>query len=164
MAGEEELETPFRAWLLAQRGLQINSFGMNPSKLPLDARISFVSWNAWAVEDELHEAMREVGWKPWATSRHFNREAFLQEIVDALHFIGNMVLAAGGDTETLADELWQLYQDKAEINAQRQREGYDGVSDKCPQCGRNLVDQLHHEDDNGFEMKRGCPVHGRVDA
>ena len=150
MAGEEELETPFRAWLIAQRELQVEGFGINPAKLTPDEKIRFVWWNAWSVEDELHEAMREVGWKPWATSRHFNREAFVKEIVDVLHFVGNMLLAAGVlGVEDLAAEVWDEYQKKAAVNLERQRVGYDGVSNKCAQCGREMIGK-----------PRACPEHG----
>jgi dUTPase len=162
MAGEEEPENPFRSWLSVQRELQIEGYGRDPIRLGLYDKIDFLIWNMWACEDELHEAMREVGWKPWATSRHFNREAFVEEIVDVLHFVGNMLLTAGVlGVEDLAIEVWDKYQKKAAINLERQRVGYDGVSDKCPQCGRNLVEFEMFDDDEVTVIKR-CPQHGEV--
>lgn len=141
------MNNPFRAWLIAQFQLETQSFGHNPPQLGEAGgaeRADFFRWNAYAVEDELHEAGQEIAWKPWASTDHFNREAYLKELVDLLFFVGNLVLLAGavGDhatyIEELADELWELYQAKVEINAARMRDGYDGVTEKCPKCRREL--------------------------
>src|SRR5215211_96058 len=108
---------PFQAWLLTQYELEVNSFGNDPPALDDETRKDFFRWNAFALEDELHEAAQEIAWKPWATTTHFNREAFLRELVDVMFFLGNIVLIAAhttdgttcGDTdvEGLADELWE---------------------------------------------------------
>jgi dimeric dUTPase (all-alpha-NTP-PPase superfamily) len=101
---------------------------------------NFMRWNAWALEDEVHEAMAEVGWKPWASSRHINQEAFMKEMVDAFHFFMNMLLCGsqGWTPQQIADEFTRAYIRKNHQNAQRQKEGYDGVSQKCPYCHRDL--------------------------
>jgi hypothetical protein len=122
---------PFSEWLELQLELQRDVFD-DPRVIAEDDqwRSSFMLWNAWAATDEIHEAMREVGWKPWATSRHLNSEAFIEELADAMHFIGNLTLACAinrhEDPKTLALMLWSKYQDKVEENIRRQREGYDG--------------------------------------
>ena len=58
-----------------------------PNRVPADLRgeerATFVTWNMFAIEDELHEAIAEMGWKPWATSRHLNVDAMLKEMIDA---------------------------------------------------------------------------------
>lgn len=122
--------------LRAQYELQLDSYKNDPAALSDEERAHFISWNILALEDELHEALDEVGWKPWTTSRHLNRDAFKGELVDALHFFMNLMLAAEID----ADELLEAYQKKREKNAKRQREGYDGVTGKCPKCHRALDD------------------------
>jgi DNA-directed RNA polymerase subunit M/transcription elongation factor TFIIS len=125
-----------------QHRLQVESYHVRPEELDPEARAEFIRWNVLALEDELHEALGEVGWKPWATSRHLNREAYKKELVDALHFFTNLCLAAG----ITADELVNDYFKKAEVNAQRQVDGYDGVTTKCPGCRRELdrIGSLKH--------------------
>lgn len=154
--GTEGLGNPFHAWLLLQRQLQVDAFSYDPALLAGDDRAQFATWNAYALVDELSEAMQEVGWKPWAKSRHLNREEFMGEMVDLLHFAGNLLLMCAPvlagefitregdhvdtftDVAVLADELWDMYRSKVQENLRRQVEGYDGVKEKCPICKREL--------------------------
>lgn len=99
--------------------------------------IEFIHWNVTAAIDELHELLGEIGWKPWATSKHINLEAARGEWIDAMHFMGNLALVLGMDD---ADDILARYHKKHEKNAKRQEEGYDGVTTKCPGCGRALDD------------------------
>ena len=138
-------------------------------------------WNGWACEDELHEAFQEVMWKPWLTVDRgdINVDAFIGEIVDAMHFLGNLLLCVAPvhvdqievpmtgdlepwrtipgeqtvDTDLLAQKLWLAYQAKAEKNLQRQRDGYDGRSSKCSHCRRELIrgDDMSTEPDYCIE-------------
>lgn len=101
-----------------------------------DRRAEFVKNNVLAALDELHEALGEVGWKPWASSRHLNRDAFKGELVDVLHFFFNLMGIAGITPE----ELLEGYEKKAAKNRSRQEVGYDGVTEKCPHCRRALDD------------------------
>ena len=89
-----------------------------------------------ALESELDELQNETGWKPWATSRHVNLEAAQSEVVDAWHFMMNIMVHLKLDEHKLA----ALYYKKLEKNKQRQMDGYDGVSTKCPGCRRALDD------------------------
>jgi hypothetical protein len=122
-------------WLRLQQRLQSESFDVDPPNLEGESRTTYLLWNAYALIDEVGEAMDNVGWKPWASSDHFNREMFVKELVDALHFLGNMLLTAG----VTGDELWRLYREKVKVNAERQRVGYTGL-EKCPACGNALDD------------------------
>lgn len=125
-----------------QRRLQIDSYGHDPKALDDEDKIEFIRWNVLALEDELHEALAEVGWKPWATSRHINREAYVGELVDAFHFFMNLCLAVGVDGR----ELYARYMIKRDINAARQANGYDGLF-KCASCRRALdtIPIEHHK-------------------
>lgn len=98
--------------------------------------IDFIHWNVTALTDELHELLGEVGWKPWAKSRHINLEAARGELIDAYHFMANLSLVLGMD----ANEIMRRYHEKHAKNAKRQEEGYDGVSTKCLGCKRALDD------------------------
>ena len=91
-----------------------------------EAMAQEVKDNILALEDELHEALNEVGWKPWATSRHMNREAYLSELVDALHFLVNLYALGGGDSM----DMFERYLKKNNRNRERQLEGYDGIKGK----------------------------------
>jgi hypothetical protein len=157
------LNNPFQEWLMAQYELEVNSFGNDPPALDVETRKDFFRWNAFALEDELHEAAQEIAWKPWATTTHLNRQQFLQELVDVMFFLGNIVLLAAhttdgttcGDTdiEGLAEELWSMYQAKVQVNADRMKQGYDGVTGKCPNCHRELVSW-----DKGDGPRMVCPI------
>lgn len=115
----------------------------DPRYLEGDEMADFMRWNAFALTDEIHEAMQEIGWKPWASSRHINHEAFISEMVDGFHFFMNMLLCGcqGWSPEQIADEFTRRYIEKNAVNAQRQQEGYTGL-EKCRQCGRDMKEQL----------------------
>jgi hypothetical protein len=173
---------PFKLWLQAQYGLEVNSFGNDPPRLDVEARRDFVRWNAYALEDELHEATQEVAWKPWASSAHFNREQFMRELVDVMFFLGNLALIAaqvhegefvhrdGSVTDThtdvngLAEELWGMYQAKILVNAARMADGYDGKLEKCPECDRELEIHEVRSDTQEAPLRtfKSCPEHGVV--
>jgi len=120
----------------AQFNAQVDFHGLDFSKLTQEERIEAITWNMLALQDELHEALAEVGWKPWAASRHINREAYVAELVDAWHFFMNLLLLV--DVSEI--EFRKAYYAKRNRNNQRQKEGYDGVSGKCTGCGRALDD------------------------
>jgi hypothetical protein len=133
--------------LSAQLLLQRESFGKDPTKLTPDERAEFIRWNVLALTDELHEALNEVGWKPWATNREIDHEAFMKELVDAWHFFMNLMLAGSGmeltgessddlRIETLAQWFGDKYFEKRKVNAKRQADSYTGT-DKCPSCKRD---------------------------
>ncbi len=120
----------------AQEALQVEAYGGSPADLSPEEKIQFLKDMVFALEDELHELMDEVGWKPWATSRHINYEAAKGELVDAWHFLMNLMLVLGMSPQ----ELEARYMAKRAKNAQRQVDGYDGVEGKCPKCKRALDD------------------------
>lgn len=97
-----------------------------------EEKIEYIRWNVLALEDELHEALGETGWKPWASSKHINLEALKGELIDGLHFLANLFEAA----EMEAEEVAARYHAKRDKNDKRMVEGYDGVSTKCEKCGR----------------------------
>lgn len=146
---------PFESWLELTRELQTRSFGTDPHELEGVERAEFVSWNTTALVAELGEMLAEFpGWKPWVTDRSvLNREAFIGEMVDALHFVAN-ILSAVRCTD---DELNAAYMRKVRKNEERMASGtYDGVSEKCPECKRELVH------DAGPPPGWWCSKHGRI--
>lgn len=89
-----------------------------------------------AALDEIHELLNEVGWKPWATSRHINVVAARGEWIDAWHFMMNLANKLDMDE----DLIYNMYYAKAAKNKARHAAGYDGVKEKCPGCKRALDD------------------------
>jgi hypothetical protein len=126
--------------LTLQHDLQVETYGYNFQRMSAEDRVRYIKDMQLALQSELQEALNEVGWKPWVTNRQINREAYLGELVDALHFLLNLTLIFGDDPVELADELFERYTLKRSVNARRQAEGYDGVSTKCPRCRRALDD------------------------
>jgi len=128
----------FTTMLEAQLELQRRHMGGDPRHLDGNDMADFMRWNAFALEDEIHEAMQEVGWKPWATDRTINVTEFVREMVDAFHFYMNMLLCATGmEPSDLVDMFFRMYMEKNAENARRQIEGYTGL-EKCRECGREV--------------------------
>lgn len=126
----------FEEWIMRTRVLQREAFGVDPVKLEGKEREEYIRWNVLAAEDELHEALGEVSWKPWASKEYFNRDEFVGELVDVLHFVGNLLAVA----QVTGTELTTRYSGKQQKNRDRQRDGYDGVTGKCPGCKRDLLE------------------------
>lgn len=139
------------SWLASTRELQERTYGFS---FPLEGEdlANYLTWNHTAAVLELGEAMQEVQWKPWATPRGpINRDAFIKELVDALHFIGNALVAV----DCTDEELETAYQAKQDVNRRRQATGYDGRN-KCPRCRRAYDDDTTacyaaHTDEVGRE-------------
>lgn len=128
--------TDIQHLLMAQRDLQIKMGQPDPRTMSEEQKALFIKDMVLAATDELHELLAEVGWKPWATSRHVNRDAAVGEWIDLLHFVLNLGLALN----LTGEEVFLKYMSKRQKNIKRQEEGYDGVTTKCPGCGRALDD------------------------
>lgn len=124
-------------WLASTRALQEEYFNRSFPITDPDELADYVTENHSAAVIELSEFMQEVGWKPWATPRGWvNRDAALRELVDVAHFVANLLCALD-----VSDAEWEhSYRAKQEVNRQRQRDGYDGVTGKCPVCHRAYDD------------------------
>jgi len=142
----------FVEMLLAQHRLQVLSMkDGDPMLLTGEALMHFVTWNVFAVEDELHEAIAETDWKPWSSGSNAvnNPTAYTKELVDAWHFFMNlMMIGAAANNVTLveyAGDFHRAYMAKNAINAERMERGYDGSKvggEKCPECGRAFEDTV----------------------
>jgi hypothetical protein len=120
-----------------QRELQEKSFKTDFEAMSQEHRMQFIKDMHTALTMELGEALDETGWKPWASSNHINTAAFKGELVDAWHFFMNLMLVVDMD----AEELFEGYMRKHQVNVTRQKEGYDGVSGKCKGCKRAFDDE-----------------------
>jgi dimeric dUTPase (all-alpha-NTP-PPase superfamily) len=96
-------------------------------------------WNMLAVDDELAEMRQAISWKPWQHDAPYaDREEIIKEAVDVLHFVANIIVAAGGTDEMLD----KFYLEKMERNKQRQLDGYKvkDIGVKCTLCQRAIDD------------------------
>lgn len=122
--------------LRLQDELQTKINGISPMHIDgEEAKVEYIRNMTLALLDEMHEALNETGWKPWASSNHINEEAFKNELVDAFHFFMNLMLVV----DMTPSELYIRYRRKREKNIKRQDDGYDGL-DKCPSCKRAYDD------------------------
>lgn len=122
--------------MLAQYALQRDAYGHDPATMPTAERCRYLLWNVVALEDELHEAMKEFRWKNWTSVEPFVHEDRLQgEVVDALHFLLNLCIASG----MTAADVHRRFMEKNRRNRQRQVDGYTGL-DKCSVCSRAFDD------------------------
>lgn len=149
----------FGSWLKQTKALQ-EEFFLHGRKFEDFTQEDLEQWhlvNAYSATEELHEAGDEISWKPWAKSHFFNREAYIGELVDALHFIGNLLVGA----ECTDEELNKAYGEKRDRNKKRQEEGYTGL-DKCTKCKRAVDDIKAH----GSFMAQGWVTHisGRTEV
>lgn len=138
------MEEPTWDWLRSTYRLQSEHFGVPLAEDGSGIRegdgetlANYVTWNATALNVELGEALTEVGWKPWSEPRGWvNRDKFVGELVDVGHFLANLLVAVG-----VTDEEWaSRYQQKQQVNRERQARGYDTRVEKCPACGRAYDD------------------------
>lgn len=141
---DEGMPDRLSSMIAHQEKLQREAYGSDlTGPMPDSIRMNLIRTNAFALIAEIIEATDETGWKPWATSNHIRQPAFNGEMVDAWHFFMNLMLLAnpGKAPAELAHVLYAGYMAKREKNIERQRAGYDGVSTKCPICGRALDDE-----------------------
>lgn len=94
--------------------------GRAPVELDVDEKLEFIRNHTLAQLDEIHEALRETGWKPWSRSNEIRRSRYVDEIVDEFHFFMNRMLIVG----MTAEELFSEYLRKNKINHERQDSGY----------------------------------------
>lgn len=127
-----------------QRELQIKTYGHDFTSMSTQDRVDFIKENVLALTDELHELLAETSWKPWAKSEFLNEEKAFSELIDAWHFMMNIMIAIAPylDADHTANLFTASYFQKREVNVQRQEDGYDGQSTKCPNCKRALDDVM----------------------
>jgi phosphoribosyl-ATP pyrophosphohydrolase len=111
--------------LTAQEAFQrlMDVHGRAPSELTGDERKDYIRTHVLATTDELHEALRETAWKPWSQKTDeytHNRVYFVEELIDAWHHLMNLMLVA----DISADEFFNEYRRKMEINKNRKNNGY----------------------------------------
>ena len=135
----------FNNWLQETRKLQEGAYGLDYSTFHSDepedllSLIEYLRWNMLAIDDELAEVRKAISWKPWQHDDPYaDRREIMKECVDVLHFVANILCAAGATDS----ELDKAYLEKMRINAARQARGYKVLDSgvKCGLCNRALDD------------------------
>jgi NTP pyrophosphatase (non-canonical NTP hydrolase) len=147
----------FNSWLKKTTQLQRDVYNVDYTEFLSDAKedlpklIEYIRWNMLAIDDELAEVRQAISWKPWQHDDPYaDRKEILKECVDVLHFVANILTAAGATDEELDEE----YLKKMQKNADRQKNGYRVLDDgmKCQLCARALDDY-----DVTSCLTAGCP-------
>ena len=73
-----------------------------------------------AMNQELAELTDSVPWKWWAKYQEFDEQNARVEVVDLFHFLISMAQVLG----MTADDVFQAYLKKNEVNFKRQESGY----------------------------------------
>jgi hypothetical protein len=135
----------FGKWLEKTKQLQVDVYGADYTTFhsdgpdDLNELIEYIRWNMLAIDDELAEVRQAISWKPWQHDEPYaDRKEIVKECVDVLHFVANILCAAGATDEELDLE----YLAKMQKNADRQRNGYKVLDSgmKCVKCTRALDD------------------------
>lgn len=110
---------PWR-WLESTHELQTQTYGYDFESMSTGDLASYVTWNVFATYQELAEISVEHSWKPWAVDDPFvNRRRILDEVVDCLHFLGNILVGLRVDDA----ELESAYRAKQGQNRRRSASG-----------------------------------------
>lgn len=137
--------TDIMAAMLESQRLVQQEYGHDFVVMTDEERMRYLTTMTTACAVELHEALAETGWKPWASSNHINREEWMGEMADAWLFFMNLMLAGG----MTAQDLIERTAKKQDNSYKRIKNGYDGVSTKCPVCRREY-------DNEGVKCKPGA--------
>jgi len=109
-------------WLARTRLLQMEFFGGDPAELGPDEKVEFVRKMVLGLFMEAAEVLGVVkSWKWWrvGNAAEFDRDHYMEELVDVVHFVGALAVMAG-----ISDLEWaEAYAAKTEIVKQRAREG-----------------------------------------
>lgn len=73
-----------------------------------------------AMSQELAELTDSVPWKWWAKYQKFDEQNAKVEVVDLFHFLVSLAQTLG----MTADDVYQAYLKKNQVNHQRQESGY----------------------------------------
>ncbi len=99
--------------------------GVNTQEMSDEERVRWVLNYCRAMSQEIAELTDSVPWKWWAKYQTFDKQNCCVEVVDLLHFLISLAQVLGMS----AEDVFQAYVKKNEVNFQRQDDGY-GVKDE----------------------------------
>lgn len=94
--------------------------GVSLKDLPEEEQIRWVLNYTRAMQQEIAELIDSVPWKWWARYQEFDKQNARVEVVDLFHFLVSAAQVLGMS----ADDVYQAYLKKNQVNHSRQEEGY----------------------------------------
>jgi len=94
--------------------------GVHTDRLTEEEKAKWLLNYSRAMTQELAELTDSVPWKWWAKYQKFDQQNARVEVVDLFHFLISSAQVLG----MTADDLFQAYVKKNEVNFQRQDSGY----------------------------------------
>ena len=94
--------------------------GVEMEKMNDEQRCKWILNYVRAMQQELAELTDSVPWKWWAKYQDFDKQNAKVEIVDLFHFLISLAQVMGMS----ADDVFQAYLKKNEVNHKRQDDGY----------------------------------------
>ena len=94
--------------------------GVNTTGMSEEEKTKWILNYTRAMTQELAELTDSVPWKWWAKYQKFDEQNARVEVVDLFHFLISMAQVLGMS----ADDVFQAYVKKNEVNFKRQDSGY----------------------------------------
>jgi dimeric dUTPase (all-alpha-NTP-PPase superfamily) len=94
--------------------------GVDLSQLTEEEKTKWVLNYTRAMTQEIAELIDSVPWKWWAKYQKFDDQNARVEVIDLFHFLISLAQALG----MTADDVFQAYLKKNQVNHQRQESGY----------------------------------------
>jgi dimeric dUTPase (all-alpha-NTP-PPase superfamily) len=94
--------------------------GVDLSSLSEEEKAKWVLNYTRAMSQEMAELIDSVPWKWWAKYQKFDEQNARVEVIDLFHFLISLAQTLG----MTADDVFQAYLKKNEVNHKRQETGY----------------------------------------
>jgi len=115
MSSPDKLEEIFRLQSVLNERI-----GVETSTMTEEEQAKWVLNYTRAMNQEITELIDSVPWKWWAKYQEFDHQNAKVEVVDLFHFLISIAQVLGMN----ADDVYQAYLKKNEVNHQRQDSGY----------------------------------------
>ena len=115
------METPDQLRELFRMQKALNErIGVNTDGMSEEEKTKWLLNYTRAMQQEMAELTDSVPWKWWAKYQKFDEQNARVEVVDLFHFLISMAQVLGMS----ADDVFNAYVKKNEVNFQRQESGY----------------------------------------
>ena len=94
--------------------------GVHTDRMTCEEKTKWILNYCRAMTQEIAELTDSVPWKWWARYQQFDQQNARVEVVDLFHFLISLAQVLGMS----ADDVFQAYLKKNEVNFQRQDSGY----------------------------------------
>jgi dimeric dUTPase (all-alpha-NTP-PPase superfamily) len=95
--------------------------GVHTQTMTDEERVQWILNYCRAMTQEIAELTDSVPWKWWAKYQKFDQQNARVEVVDLFHFLISAAQVLGMS----ADDVFQAYMKKNEVNLKRQENGYE---------------------------------------